>query len=146
MAEVTTLVAQAIEDRIRDNIAVFPGIDIDQVAWQGMDYRPSEDDWMRPVTLFQDTQWLTHGASGTGVNLVSGIFTCTFFTVPGFGMSALDGYASALRELFDRVAIAIAGHGPLEFEPVSGPRPGPFDGAWLSYIVDCPFQIEEYGS
>lgn len=146
MAEVTTLVVQAIEDRIRDNIGDFAGIDIDQVAWQGMDYSPGESDWMRPVTLFQETEWFTSGTTGTGVNVVRGILTCTFFSVPGYGMSSLDAHASAFRALFDRVAITIADHGPLEFGPAGGPRPGPFDGAWLQNIVDCPFQIEEHGS
>lgn len=148
MAEVTTLCVQAIEDRIRDNIADFsPGIEIDQIAWQGMTYQASDADWMRPVTLFTaESEWMTSGVTGTGNNIVRGILTCSFFTPPGYGMGALDGYASALRDLFDRVSLTIADHGPLDFEPAGGPRPGPEEDRWLSVIVDCPFSIEEHGS
>lgn len=145
MADASTLCAQAIEDRIRDNIADFAPIGLDDVAWQGIEYQPGEDDWMRPVTLFAETQWHTHGVTGTGENLISGVLTCSFFTPPGYGMSALDDYAGSLRALFDRVDISISGHGDLQFGPAGGPRPGPPEDSWLSVIVDCPFTCEENG-
>lgn len=145
MAEVTTLVAQAIEDRIRDNVDSFGGtIAIDRIAWQGMDFQPGEDDWLRPTTLFAGSEWLTDGVTGTGQNLIRGVLSLQFFANPGWGMSALDGYASEAREMFDRVKLTIADHGALQFGPAGGPVPG-FDGAWLSNTVDVPFQIEEHG-
>lgn len=147
MAEVTTLCVQAIEDRIRDNLASFAPMIADDIAWQGMDFRPGETDWMRPVTLFlSETEWWTSGASGTGKNIVRGLLTCSIFTAPGYGMSALDGYASAFRELFDRASLTIAGHSALQFDPAGGPRPGPTEDEWLSIVIDCPFSIEENGS
>lgn len=146
MAEVTTLVVQAIEDRIRDNIGDFAPITTDHVAWQGTDFQPGEDEWMRPVTLFSpEAEWFTDGASGTGNNLIRGFLTVSFFVQPGFGMNPLDGHASAIRELFDRQSLTIADHGDLEFHPAGGPRPGPSEPAWLSVIVDLPFEILENG-
>lgn len=147
MAEVTTLAVRAIEARIYDNLTNFrTDWTTDNVAWQGVDFDPPTDDWMRPVVLFGAPSWWTSGTSGTGVNVVRGILTCSFFTHPGFGYEALDGYASAFRELFDRASVPLAGHGPIEFDPAGGPRPGPPDGAWIHSIVDCPFLIEEHGA
>lgn len=147
MAEVTTLAVQAIEARIHTNLGDFrTDWTESNVAWQGVDFDPPDNDWMRPVVLFAGSEWFTSGASGVGVNVVRGILTCSFFTHPGFGYEALDGYASAFRELFDRASIALAGHGAIEFDPAGGPRPGPFDGAWIQSIVDCPFLIEEHGT
>lgn len=145
MAEVTTLVVQAIEDRVRDNITSFGGtIDVDRVAWQGMDFEPGEDDWVRVTTLFSGSEYLTDGVTGTGQNLLRGILSLQFFTVPGYGMSALDGYASAARQIFDRVEVTVADHGNLTFGPADGPVPG-FDNVWVSNRVDVTFQIEEHG-
>lgn len=142
MAEVTALVAQAIETRIRDNVSSFGGvIDSDRLAWQGMDFEPGTEAWIRPTVLFGGAEFHTDGDTGT--NLVSGILQIDIFTVPGYGMSESDGYASAARTLFDRVDIAIADHGDLEFGPAGPGRPGPFDGSWLHTIVECPFEIVE---
>ena len=146
MADATTLAVQAIEDRIRDNIADFDLITLDRVAWQGMDFQPGEEDWMRPVTLWAESDWFTDGVTGTGVNVVPGILTVSFYTPPGYGFSALDAYASAWRALFDRVLIAVTGHGGVQFGPAGGPRPGPPDSGWISNIIDTPFHIEEHGS
>ena len=142
MADVTQLVAQAIETRLRDNVTTFGGtIDVTRFAWQGMNFEPGEDAWIRPTVLFGDSSYMTDTDSGT--NLVSGLLQVDVFTAPGYGMSEADDYVSAARLLFDRVDITVAGHGDLEFGPSGPPRPGPFDGSWLHTIVECPFTIVE---
>ena len=110
-------------------------------VWQGMNFEPGEDAWIRPTVLFGDSSYMTDTDSGT--NLVSGLLQVDVFTAPGYGMSEADDYVSAARLLFDRVDITVAGHGDLEFGPSGPPRPGPFDGSWLHTIVECPFTIVE---
>ena len=142
MAEVSTLVAQAIEQRLRDNVSNFGGtIDVTRFAWQGMNFEPGEDAWIRPTVLFASSNFLTDTANGT--NLVNGLLQIDIFTAPGYGMSESDSYASAARLLFDRVDITIADHGDLEFGPAGVPRPGQFEGNWLHTIIECPFEIVE---
>lgn len=140
--DVTQAVSQAIETRIRDNIDAFEGtLDTDHIAWQGVNYQPDGDAWLRPTILYGGVSPMTDSLEGT--NLVTGILQIDIFTPAGYGMSESDGYVSAARQLFDRVDVTITGHGDLQFDPSGAPRPGPFDGAWVHTIVECPFQIVE---
>lgn len=148
--DVTALAAQAIESQLRERVAEFGGsISVERIAWDGTEFDPDEphgpEDWLRPRVQFLTSEWMTHGIGGVGSNLHAGTLQLSIFTVPGYGMSAADQYATAARRIFDRAEIAITDHGNLEFGPAGPPRPGPLEASWLHTIVECPFEIVEHG-
>ncbi len=89
-ADVTELAVRGIEGRINDNIATVDAewTAGDNVAWSGVDFDPgAENQWIRPVVLFAETAWGTHGVQGTGQNVISGILQVSFSAGRALGLA-----------------------------------------------------------
>ena len=129
MASALDTVRQGVELRL------FANWTDTEIAWQGHEFDPGEDDWIRPTLRFGGGRLESY--SSTGVNTVDGLLLIDCFTVSKSGLGVLYGYVDELRDLFDRVTV-----GAVEFLAASGPREVS-DSLWQGLQFEVPFIVIE---
>lgn len=121
------------------NQIIATGIDVD-IAWPGVEFKPSGGIWMRPTILWAGAEAWTMGSNGNnGATILTGILDMDFFGPVGAGEGELYTVADAARSSFSRLI-----SGSVIFDAASPPRRLPErDTEYIGLKVSVPFEITE---